>query len=170
MESSHYLPSGIEYEVAPRDVIPLFDQLYFVHIVGPESVNLKRVTENVPAEFRPQMDSRKISTADYIPSLFVRHDPIHKGRQFLDEVTLLNFDAKLGTVDVKLSPREIVRGIVPSSPAMPETHRVKKGELLTARGRSYKVLNVVPPQTITNVGKLVGWIELAADPEKEPAK
>lgn len=49
------------------------------------------------------------------------------------------------------------------------TLTVRKGDLLEARGRAYKVLNVVLPQEIPDVGRVVGWIELSGDPV-QPAK
>src|SRR5207302_418285 len=76
---------------------------------------------------------------------------------------------------VTLKPYVGISGPVPKEgtpPALPEwpplTFEVGRGDWITVRNRSHKVLNVVPPQDIDGVGHLVGWIELAPNPVEPP--
>lgn len=96
-------------------------------------------------------------------SMFWERDPDELGSNEFDRVDVTVDDNGIGTV--KLSPHVNVS----SGKGKPVTRkamsiRVEAGDVLTARGRSYKVLNVVPTREIKGVGRLVGWIEISADP------
>lgn len=120
------------------------------------------------------LHTRTISTVADSATLFWEQHPKLEIRQDYDGV-VLKFDPAGNKAELHLNPtfmfspmnrRLTEQDKVPIRERL--TLEVKKGELLTAHGRSYKVLNVVPPQDIEGVGHLVGWIELAADPVEPP--
>jgi hypothetical protein len=166
---STYAEVGYSFDVAQNDVIPIYDQIYATKWLG-SGLQLTLVTDQVPAEFRPRLDTRTICSVAIDAFLFYKQHSIYKGRTDVDDVRI-EFEKLTDKAILKLEPHVLYtggvppEGQVPTLPARPPlTVEVSKGGLLTARGRSYKVLNVVPPQDIEGVGHLVGWIEVAADP------
>jgi hypothetical protein len=161
------------FDIGHAEVIPIFDQLYVVSDVSPGGIELSLATDRVPQELRPGLQTRTICAVAVDPELFIEQHPVYPGREDFDEVKV-EFEKATGKVIVNLEPRIGISNAPrearpPTLPARPPLKlKVAKGEPLTARGRSYKVLNVVPPQDIEGVGHLVGWIELAADPEASP--
>jgi hypothetical protein len=166
---STYLPHGYTFDVRQQDMIPLYDQIYSVTIDA-FGVVLSLATDRVPIELRPSLNTRTISVAAVNAELFVQQHSTYENRTDLDKIAV-EFEQGAGKAIVTLEPRVSYSGKVPPEGRIPDLParpplkiEVAKGEFLTARGRSYKVLNVVPPQDIEGVGRLVGWIELAADP------
>jgi hypothetical protein len=169
LEKSTYMPGGYVFNVGDGDVIPLHDQIYSVDVknAGSKSVILNRVTDRLPKENRPGLHTRTISTVARSAMLFWEQHPKFEKRQDYDTVKL-EFDPTSGKAVLHLYPTFMFTPPLTQEEKVSNRERlqleVRKGELLTARGRSYKVLNVVPPQDIKDVGHLVGWIELASDP------
>jgi hypothetical protein len=173
LEKSTYMPGGYVFDVGDRDVIPLYDQVYSVNVkdAASKEVLLTRVTDRISKELRPGLHTRTISRAAVWASLFWEQHPKFEKRQDYDTVKL-EFDPASKNAVLRLYPTFMFTPPLTEEEKTPNRERlqleVKKGRFLTARGRSYKVLNVVPPQDIVGVGHLVGWIELAADPEASP--
>jgi hypothetical protein len=175
LSKSTHSEGGYTFDLGHNDVIPLYDQIYAVRVEGvDDNVVLSRVTDRVPKELHPGLHTRTISMADVSPDLFWEKPPKIKNRLDHDSVTL-EFHPVNGHAVVGLAPMMAISGSVAGEGGYTTDRKVlqlevKKGELLTARGRSYKVLNVVPPQDIEGIGHLVGWIELSADPVDLPQK
>jgi hypothetical protein len=164
------LKQGTGLYVGQNQVIPLFDQVYAVD-VDAFGVVLTRVTDRIPEEIHPGLNTRTIATVAVGADLFREQHALFNNRQDYDEVNV-EFNRSIGKAVVHLEPRMSFTPPITKEEEIasrqPLQLEVKKGGLLTARGRSYKVLNVVPPQDIEGVGHLVGWIELAPD-AVEPA-
>lgn len=146
-----------------RKIIPFMGQLYHVWYPGKDRVLLNRVTVDVPEKLQPAKKSRTIATTEVLPKLFWEQGPRRAGQKFFDFVT--EFKIEDGRASFRLVPGATI-GKPAESKRKPLEISVKKGDLLTARGRSYRVLNVVEPQR-TPAGDLVGWLEISAEPVGE---
>lgn len=147
------------FECAYGDVIPLFGHLYLIGGV------IKRVTDQVPQELRPAGISRFITLGGYQKKLFWTKGTQPGSFEF-DRVYLLEIAEDPPTAKVELVPwAEKREWPTPkrSEDRKPLAGELRRGDLFATRGRAYRVLNVVPPTTLA-VGRLVGWIELSADP------
>lgn len=169
LPSALYNRSGFTFDVGRGDIIPIYDELYCVSLGEPDNVVLSRVTDQVPAQFRPAGKARTISLAAVDDTLFWVQDAKFKDRHEFDLVSL-EIDEKTSQAKITLTPRVSSEQGKGTSKATPMVLTVAKDELLSARGRAYKVLNVVPPQGIDGVGRLVGWIEISADPVEPTEK
>lgn len=150
--------------LAQSDIIPIFGQLYKISTVS-NNVRLTNVTSQVPAEFRPRSKvSRTIETTERYKELFCEFDKDNSlESRIYDEVRGLQFDAKNKSCEFTLIPYfQKNRTAVPKRKPLKVV--AKQGELLCTRNKCYRVLKVVPPQTIEGIGKLVGWIELESEP------
>jgi hypothetical protein len=155
--------SRIGFMVSASEIIPLFDQIYLVEDLGPEFVQLKRVTDELPQTLRPDLNSRVFSLADADdPQLFTEYDVDNiEGKTEWDTVKILGFDEETGTVTLSLTPEASDERRFGPSTRKKLTLTVKQGELVEARGSAYRVVNIVPPQEFSGIGKIVGWVELA---------
>jgi hypothetical protein len=126
-------------------------------------VELKRVTDELPQTLRPALNSRVFSLADVKPQLFVeQHRVDNRGNKTeYDVVDDLGFDEETGTVTLSLTPEVSDEDRFGPSTRKKLTLTVKQGELVDARGSAYRVVNIVPPQEFSGIGKIVGWVELA---------
>ena len=172
-QNGPYVGGNCVFNVGHNDVIPLFDQIYAVDInnAGSKELLLSRVTERVPIAFRPGLYTRSVSTVSPWWPLFGERHPIYENREDYYEASV-EFKEGSKKATVRLEPGVGVYGKVPPEgrpPVLPARRPIKleveKGDFLTYGRRSHMVVNVVPPQDIKDVGHLVGWIELAADPE-----
>jgi hypothetical protein len=154
---------GLAFLVSVGDIIPLFDQIYLIEDLGPEFVELKRVTDELPQALRPALNSRVFSTADADdPQLFTEYDVDNiEGKTEWDTVKILGFDEETGTVTLSLTPEASDERRFGPSTRKKLTLTVKQGELVDARGSAYRVVNIVPPQEFSGIGKIVRWVELA---------
>lgn len=144
--------------VKHRDVLPLFGEVYAI-AVGPGTVVLTRVTKEIPKELRPHSISRTISLADVRPTLFTRQvEGPYDRKSECDQVTIA-FHESTGKATIGLKPISIGHPSFQPS-RKPLTLEVEEGQALTARDRSYEVLNIAPPQEIDH-GSFVGFVELS---------
>lgn len=152
---------GHYFNVTQRDVIPIYGHLYRIDCVNRDDIALTRVTNDVPPELQPATKSRTIVVGEKHATLF-SETYFLKRRWDLDYTVVLDIDPQKLRAKVTLEPQ----GKDPPGQAARQVVNVtvRKGDLLSARGRAYRVLNVVPPQMIDGVGNLVGWIEISADP------
>ncbi len=152
---------------AGKQVLPLFNQLYVVDVHPRSAVTLTRITEKAPAALRPAKDSYIIVMCDEHAEWFWQRDPKDPETDWFDEVRSLEIDEKRQAT-IELKP--VVGGIFHPTPYKPMKLTCRQGGLLTARGLSYKVLKVVAPGKLEGFGRLVGWIEISADPVKAKAE
>lgn len=159
---------GHQFLVKQGDVIPIYGHLYAVK-GGARFVTLTRVTDQVPEKFRPSKNSRTIAITALNPSLFWELDSKSPDRKEFDTVRISKITKDTCRAKIELIPGYASSRDFKPSERMRLTMEVGKDDVLTARGRSYRVLDVVPSKQIESVGRLVGWIELSADPV-EPEK
>lgn len=162
--SSLYAPAGYQWRLRDGDLTPIYGHIYRSQVSPNHTVTLTRVTEHIGNELRPQSATRVIAMNSVEPTLFWERDPDDSQSAEFDWIEI-EIDAKeVATVELKPGRSSTVIK-APDRKAM--TLTVAAGDSLSARGRSYKVLNVVKPQDIPRVGRLVGWIEISADPVAE---
>ncbi len=164
--SALHLSTGYRWRLRDGDLTPIFGHIYRSRVLPDNSVLLTRVTERVDKEFRPQPGTRLIAMNSLDTELFWENDP---DRAPSTEFDLLEIDIngnEVATIELKPRSRSS-RPPLKVPTRKPMTISVVAGELLSARGRSYKVLNVVKPQDIKGLGRLVGWIEISANPVPE---
>jgi hypothetical protein len=165
VESALFTNQMIVFELRGGDIFPAFGELFQSQVYKDSGgIVLERVTDKIPKPLRPAGTSRTISLADYKPSLFWERYPQYRDYMEFDIVEL-TVNRETSKANLALKPHGLVSGpdALRRLQRKLEVVEVAKGELLQARGRSYKVLNVVPPQVVDGVGVLVGWIELAPD-------
>lgn len=161
--SALYAPFGLTFELRRNDIFPLFGELYVVSIWGDNSIDIKRVTDDIPKEFRPRVDSKIISRASRNERLFAERFKGPPKKETWENVELMNVSGDVAELHFRPFRSSRVKLGPPAEKSY--TSKIRKGESVAGRGRSYKVLNVVPVQTIRGIGNLVGWVEL--DPTSE---
>jgi hypothetical protein len=169
-ESSLFDKTGPCYELREGDVFPYYDQVLLVEKVERNQATVALVTDKIPAEFRPGPKVRVLPMNLQNAALFWYRTPYQDGSKTLsveahDLVTVPRIDPKSGEADIRLTPTTQI-GVAPKG-AKPTVITVAKGGLLSAHEVTYKVVNVVPPQDVKDVGHVVGWVELAAEPVAE---
>ncbi len=163
--SSIYEPTGYQWRLRDGDVIPILGHVYLARVSRDNSITLTRVTEKLDEKLRPKTETRLIAMNSVHARMFWEKK---SGSPFPYEYDWIEVDVKgsdVATVELKPGRASIP---IQTPTRKPMTLTVAKGDLLTARGRSYKVLNVVKPQDIPAVGRLVGWIEISAEPVAGP--
>lgn len=153
-----YAPAGFTFELRNSEIFPLFGELYVVSLWGPHSIDIKRVTDDIPKEFHPRVDSKIISRASRNECLFAERFKGPPEKETWENVELMNVSGDVA--ELHFSPRYSSRVNLGPAVGKAYTSKIRKGESVSGRGRSYKVLNVVPVKTIRGIGNLAGWVEL----------
>lgn len=163
--SSLYAPGGYQWRLRDGDLTPIFGHIYRSLVSPGGQLTLTRVTEKIDERLRPQPGTRSIAMNSVNTKMFWENVPQDSRTDEFDWVKI-NIDAK-DVATIELSPAISTSGAGTASSRKQVTTTAVAGDLLSARGRSYKVLNVVKPQDIKGLGRLVGWIEISADPVPE---
>lgn len=159
-------------ELREGEVFPLVGQLLTATNIKQASLSLGVVDrESVPAEVWPQKRSRVIaSNQPKQPLIHIgNHPPAINGRRGnrpAGRILLAGFDESTDKATVAVARLTHFDGHNYEF-GKPKLQSVGQGDLIVAGDYRFRVLNVVAPQTIENVGHLVGWIEIDPEPVKE---
>lgn len=167
-DSALYGTDVFGYEAEVGVIVPLFAELYRVDDAGKTYVRMTNVTSKCPAAVVPEGTARVIMKNSLESPLFIDMGPYEDPIEF-DHVKVERFDTETKSVTLSLQPQSSSRKPFVTK-RMPEQLVVKEGEVLHAphRSRAYKLQKIVPDQDIPNVGRLVGWIEIGAEPVATP--
>lgn len=167
--------SLFRFRAVKSSVFPIFDDLYFVEQLGDSLAVLKRVTSSMPIGIVPSERVRLLPANSVCMPLF-HNKKAHAFGGWSREgwVTVKRIEA---SVEPHNSPTALVEVQAPypntfeecrDNPPTPREVTIKKGDLLTTKYQSYRVLKIVPPQEVvlrgTGTGNFVGWIEIDPKP------
>lgn len=166
---------------ADGDVFPIYGEVYRISY-GKGNIHFTRVTKQIPEPLRPRHKSRTISTVEIEPTLFWtwrRDRSLRLGGSFVfDWVRIVGFDEAKEEAEIELTPAYQSSGgvsrnawqrragavVIPSHPDREyRVVTIATNSPFTTDDHTLDVIRIVRPQTIPDVGRLVGWIEVDVD-------